>query len=89
MAFINPQGPHYAGRASCDCATCRGREGLTPVHETVIDGLRIKVEQDPNCAFVVTYHLQVKAGLNYAEAAKEYGICVFHALACAGQIAEV
>lgn len=34
--------------------------------------------------FTVVYGRQVKAGLSYTEAAKEFGHCVMHALACAG-----
>jgi hypothetical protein len=33
--------------------------------------------------FTVVYGRQVKAGLTYTDAAKEFGYCVFHALACA------
>jgi hypothetical protein len=36
--------------------------------------------------FKVTYGLQVKAGLTYAQAAKELGECLMHALANEGKI---
>lgn len=32
--------------------------------------------------FTVTYGKQVKSGLSYSAAAREYGACVMHALAC-------
>lgn len=34
--------------------------------------------------FTVEYGLQEKKSLNYGQAAKEYGCCLMHALACAG-----
>lgn len=42
----------------------------------------VKVEQTGVDRFTVSYGLQVKKGLNYGQAAKEFGECVFHALAC-------
>ncbi len=36
--------------------------------------------------FCVIYGKQVKASLNYAQAAAEYGECIFHSLACAGKL---
>lgn len=48
--------------------------------------LQIKVEQTAPDRFTVTYFRQVKRGLNYAQAAHEFGECVFHALACAGKL---
>lgn len=42
------------------------------------------LEQRANRTFRVTYGLQVKDGLTYADACMEYGACVFHSLACAG-----
>lgn len=36
--------------------------------------------------FRVTYGQQITRGLDYEGAAREYGLCVFHALACAGRI---
>lgn len=44
----------------------------------------VKVEQRGKDNFTVTYHLQVRKNLTYAEAAHEFGECVFHALACGG-----
>lgn len=47
----------------------------------------VKVEQDPEThLFRVTYGLQVKEGLTYGQAAEEFGLSVFHALACDGLI---
>lgn len=37
--------------------------------------------------FRVTYGHQQKAGLTYAQAAKELGECIFHQLACEGELA--
>ncbi len=42
----------------------------------------IKLEQRSDLSFRVTYGLQVKDNLNYSQAAAEYGLCLFHALAC-------
>lgn len=36
--------------------------------------------------FTVTYGLQRKEGLTYAQAAKELGECIFHLEACNGKI---
>lgn len=46
----------------------------------------VKVEQNARGRFRVTYGQQVKRDLGYEAAAKEFGLCVFHALACAGKI---
>jgi hypothetical protein len=48
----------------------------------------IKVEQreDKFKRFRVTYGSQVQDGLTYVEAAKAFGLCYFHALACEGQL---
>jgi hypothetical protein len=42
----------------------------------------VKLDQTGIDRFTVTYGLQVKKGLNYGQAATEFGECVFHALAC-------
>lgn len=39
--------------------------------------------------FDVVYGADVSKGLTYAEAAKAYGECVFHSLACAGKLEAV
>ncbi len=36
--------------------------------------------------FRVTYGMQVRDGLTYVEACREFGECVFHALACAERL---
>ena len=50
--------------------------------------LHIRVEQAETrkALFTVTYGLQVKQNLTYAEAARELGECIFHALACDGKL---
>lgn len=44
------------------------------------------LEQRANGTFKVTYGKEVKDNLEYAEAAKEFGLCLFHALACEGKL---
>ena len=46
----------------------------------------MKVEQHGPEDFRVTYGKQVKDHLTYEEAAEEFGLCVFHALACDGKL---
>jgi len=46
----------------------------------------VKVEQTGIDRFTVTYGLQVRKGLSYCDAAREFGECVFHALACDGKL---
>jgi hypothetical protein len=50
----------------------------------------VKVEQDQTKAgrFTVTYGAQVRQGLDYADAAREFGLCVFHALAVNGELTQ-
>lgn len=52
--------------------------------EESIAGFTIKIEQheDVRALFRVSYGQQTWDNLTYTDAAKEYGICVFHALAC-------
>jgi hypothetical protein len=38
--------------------------------------------------FSVEYGADIRHSLSYAQAAKEFGLCVMHAAACAGEIAE-
>lgn len=42
----------------------------------------VVVTQAANRKFTVQYGLQIKRGLSYEAAAREFGYCVFHALAC-------
>lgn len=42
----------------------------------------VRVHQTGIDRFAVLYGLQERKGLNYAQAAHEFGECVFHALAC-------
>lgn len=44
------------------------------------------LEQYANGLFRVSYGLQVTDDLTYNEAAQEFGYCLFHALACDGQL---
>jgi hypothetical protein len=46
----------------------------------------VTLEQSPRGLFRVTYGKQVREGLDYSAAAKEFGLCVFHALACDGKL---
>ena len=46
----------------------------------------IKLEQSGPDNFTVTYGAQVKSWLNYERAAREFGECIFHALACDGRL---
>jgi hypothetical protein len=43
-------------------------------------------QRGENGRFRVVYGLQVKEGLTYAEAAREFGECVFHYEACNGRL---
>lgn len=60
------------------------------VHKVAIEHqYPVTLSQDlrhPGKAFRVTYGLQMKSDLSYAEAAKEFGECVMHALACNSQL---
>lgn len=48
----------------------------------------IKVEQheDRTKLFRVTYGKEVTDDLDYQQAANEFGLCVFHSLACEGKL---
>lgn len=46
----------------------------------------VKLEQRANGKFRITYGKEVHDRLNYDEAAREYGYCVFHSLACASKL---
>lgn len=54
-------------------------------YEAKIAGFPVKIEQSDN-RFTVTYGKQVRRGLSYVDAAREFGLCVFHALACDGAL---
>lgn len=45
----------------------------------------VSVTQTSTDRFTVQYGLQVVRSLNYAQAAHEFGECLFHALACDGR----
>ena len=44
------------------------------------------LEQSKSGKFRVRYGLQVTSGLRYGEAAKQFGECYFHMLACDGKL---
>lgn len=46
----------------------------------------IKLEQSSDGKFRVTYGQQVRSDLGYLEAAREFGLSYFHALACDGKL---
>lgn len=50
------------------------------------EDLSVTLVQQSLNRFAVIYGLQVKKNMPYAEAAAEYGQCIFHALACAGTL---
>lgn len=46
----------------------------------------VKIEQTSKHRFTITYGQRITCNLSYAEAAKEFGECMFHALACDGKL---
>lgn len=49
--------------------------------------LDVKLEQERRSKrFRVTYGLEVRSGLGYSEAAKQFGQVMFHALACESKL---
>lgn len=46
----------------------------------------VLLEQRADGTFRVTYGHEVHDQLSYVEAAKEFGECVFHSLACVGKL---
>ena len=56
--------------------------------QETLAGFIIKIEQQENTRglFRVSYGAQVRDNLTYIEAAKEYELCVLHALACEGKL---
>jgi hypothetical protein len=51
-----------------------------------LQDLSVKLEQTGKDKFTVTYGKQIKHGLNYSQAAVEYGCVIMHALACDGKL---
>lgn len=49
-------------------------------------GFPIRLYQYSSGRFSVVYGSETHDGLTYSEAAKELGLCIFHALACIGRI---
>lgn len=57
------------------------------VIETKVNGqYAVELIQTGFFRFTVIYGKHIKVGLNYGEAAKEYGECVMHALTCGNLI---
>jgi hypothetical protein len=46
----------------------------------------LRLTQSGPDSFAVIYGQEVHAGLNYTEAAQQYGSCLMHALTCSGGI---
>ena len=46
----------------------------------------VRLYQDTDASFTVIYGLQCTTRLSYADACKEFGVCVFHSLTCAGKL---
>ena len=46
----------------------------------------VRLEQTGKDSFTVIYGKQVKRHLSYSDAAHEFGLCLFHALACDGKL---
>ena len=61
---------------------------METVFETNDLGFAIKVEQHGGrkALLRVTYGKQVSDNLTYSAAAREFGSCFFHALACVGKL---
>ena len=55
---------------------------LIPIEKPSSYGISVQQEPKGRKLFTVTYGLQVKSKLSYAQACKELGQCLFHALAC-------
>jgi hypothetical protein len=56
--------------------------GCNPYNETAEHLLMLEQHEDRKALFRVTYGAQVRDGLTYAKAAKEFGECMFHHFAC-------
>lgn len=56
------------------------------IHSILNMAFPIELSQRGPDDFCVIYGKQVKAELNYTQAAHEFGECIFHALACDGKI---
>lgn len=49
-------------------------------------GFPVRLYQARNGKFSVLYGSEMHDGLEYGEAARQFGLCLFHALACVGRI---
>lgn len=59
---------------------------MATVHETVTEGSYPVTLKKIGKLYVVVYGHQISQRLNYHEASKEYGLCIMHALQCAGKL---
>ena len=49
-------------------------------------GFPVRLYQSETGKFSVLYGSEIHDGLSYGEAARQFGRCLFHALACVGRI---
>lgn len=59
---------------------------MKTVFENTTYAFPLKIEQDDDGTFCITYGAHKRANLDYVAAAHEFGECAFHALACDGVI---
>jgi hypothetical protein len=62
------------------------QRGTVVCHQVTDADCTVSLHQTGPNRFNVLYGLQVKEGLNYNQAAMEYGSCIMHSLTCAGRI---
>ena len=49
-------------------------------------GFPVRLYQSGTGEFSILYGSELHDGLSYEEAAREFGLCLFHALTCVGRI---
>lgn len=54
--------------------------------DTTNTDIPVTLEQRSNGRFRVTYGCEIRDNLDYADAARIYGECLFHSLTCAGAL---
>ncbi|MCB0713791.1 MAG: hypothetical protein KDD67_15800 [Ignavibacteriae bacterium] len=61
---------------------------MKPKEVYSVNGLSflLRVEQTAIDTFTVVYGMQVKRNLTYSDAACEFGLCLFHLMACEGRL---
>jgi hypothetical protein len=64
------------------------RNGYKRVHSEAPDGQYTVAlfQHKSRKRYAVAYGLQYESGLDYVQAAKDYGLCLMHALCCAGEL---